>query len=158
LRTSLSGVCRHVYGHLFSAAWILIHRRTRFASSFVCPSPLLCCTIWPLQVEADVSVLRQSNDVWRVSHFNGDGFWLSVPIFVGNLGHLMLFLLLSRSGFSGEVSGCSDLGLLMCPCCVTGLWWAQHILTLKWRHLCKIYHSLDSQKCTSFVLTFVDAT
>jgi hypothetical protein len=32
LRTSHSGVCRHVYGHLFSAAWILIHRWTRFDS------------------------------------------------------------------------------------------------------------------------------
>jgi hypothetical protein len=31
-----------------------------------------------------------------------------VPIFVGDLGHLMLFLLLSRSDFSGEVPGCSD--------------------------------------------------
>ena len=115
LRTSHSGVCRHVYFHLFSAAWILIHRWTRPAG----PSPLLCCTIGPLQVDADVSVLRQRKDVWCVSHFHGDGFWLSVPIFVGDQGHLMLFLLLSLSGFSGKVPGCSDLGLLMCPCCVT---------------------------------------
>ena len=120
LRTSHSGVCRHVYGHLFSAAWILIHRWIRLASKFAGPSPLLCCTIWPLQVDADVSVLRQSKDVWRVSRFHGDGFWLSVPIFVGDLGHFMLFLLLSRSGFSGEVPECSDLVLLMYPCCVTG--------------------------------------
>jgi hypothetical protein len=94
LRTSHSGVCRHVYGHLFSAAWILIHRWTRLASSFAGLSPLLCCTIGPLQADADVSVQRQSKDVWRVSRFYGDGFWLSVPIFVGDLGHLMLFLLL----------------------------------------------------------------
>jgi hypothetical protein len=120
LRTSHSGVCRYVYRHLFSAAWILIHRRTRLTSSFAGPSPLLCCTIGPLQVDPDVSVLRQSKDVWCVSRFHRDGFWLSVPIFIGDLGHLMLFLLLSRSGFSGEVSGCSDLGLWMCPCCVTG--------------------------------------
>jgi hypothetical protein len=26
------------------------------------------------RVDADVSVLRQSKDVWRVSHFRGDGF------------------------------------------------------------------------------------
>jgi hypothetical protein len=51
-------------------------------------------TTGPLQVDADVSVQRQSKDVWRVSRFHGDGFWLSVPIFVGDLGHLMLFLLL----------------------------------------------------------------
>ena len=39
------------------------------------PSPLLlCCTIGPLQVDADVSVLRQSKDVWRVNCFHGDGF------------------------------------------------------------------------------------
>jgi hypothetical protein len=56
-----------------------------------------------LQVDADVSVLRQSKDVWRGSRFHGDGYWLSVPIFVGDLGHLMLFLLLSWSGFSGEL-------------------------------------------------------
>ena len=66
LRTSHSGVCGHVYGHLFSAAWILIHRWIRLASNFVVPSPLLCCTIGPLQVDADASVLRQSKDVWRV--------------------------------------------------------------------------------------------
>ena len=66
LWTSHSGVCRHVYGHLFSAAWILIHCWTRLASSFAVPSPLLCCTIGPLQVDADFSVLRQSKDVWRV--------------------------------------------------------------------------------------------
>jgi hypothetical protein len=124
-----------VHGHLFSAAWILIHRWTRLASSFTCPSLLFCCTIRPLQVDADVSVLPQSKDVWRVSRFHRDGFWMSVPIFVGDLGHLMPFLLLSRSGFSGEVPGCSYLGLLMCPCCVTGKWWAQQIFTLKWRHL-----------------------
>jgi hypothetical protein len=35
---------------------------------------LLCCTIGPLQVDADVSVLRQSKDVWRVICFHGDGF------------------------------------------------------------------------------------
>jgi hypothetical protein len=120
LRTPHSGVCRHVYGHLFSAAWILIHRWTRFASSFAGPSPLLCCTIWPLQVDADVSVLLQSKNVWSVSRFHGDGFWLFVSIFVGNLGHLMLCLLLSQSGFSCEVPGGSDLGLLMCSCCATG--------------------------------------
>jgi hypothetical protein len=119
-RTSHSGVCRHVYGHLFSAAWILIHRWTRLPSSFAGPSSLLCCTIGPLQVDADVSVLRQSKDVWRVSRFHGDDFRLSVPIFIGDLGHLMLFLLLSRSGFSGEVPGSSDFWLLMCPCCATG--------------------------------------
>jgi len=113
LRTSHSGVCRHVYGHLFSAAWILIHRWPRLASSLAGPSPLLCCTIGPLQVDADVSLLRQSKDAWRVSHFHGDGFWLSVSIFVEDLGLLMLFLLLSRSGFSVEVPECSDLGLLM---------------------------------------------
>jgi hypothetical protein len=113
-------VNRHVYGHLFSAAWILIHHWTRLASSFTDPSPLLCCTIGPMQVDADVSVLRQSKDVRRVNRFHVDGFWLSVPIFVGELGHLMLFLLLQRSSFSGEVPGCRDLGLLMCPCCVTG--------------------------------------
>ena len=112
-RTSHSGVCGHVYGHLFSAARILIHPWTRLASSYGGPNPLLCCTIGPLQVDADVSVLRQSKDVWRVSRFHGDGFWLSVPIFVGDLGHLMLFLLLARSGFSGEVPRCSDFGLLM---------------------------------------------
>ena len=39
LRTSHSGVCRHVCGHLFSAAWILIHRRTRLASSFAPSDP-----------------------------------------------------------------------------------------------------------------------
>jgi hypothetical protein len=99
-----------VYGHLFSAAWILIHRWTRLPSSFAGPSSLLCCTIGPLQVDADVSVLRQSKDVWRVSRFHGDDFRLSVPIFIGDLGHLMLFLLLSRSGFSGEVPGSSDFG------------------------------------------------
>jgi hypothetical protein len=136
LRTSHSGVCRHVYGHFFSAAWILIHRWTKLASSFASPSPLLCCTIGPLKVDAsDVSILRQSKDVWRVSRFHRDSFWQSVPIFVGDLGYLMLFLLLSRSGFSCEVPGCSDLGLLMCPCCATGQWWAQQILTLKWRPL-----------------------
>jgi hypothetical protein len=121
LRTSHSSVCRHVYGHLFSAAWILIHRWTRLSSSFVGSSPLLCCTIEPLQVDADVSVLRQSKDAWRVRRLHGNGFWLSVPIFVGDLGHFMLFLLRSRSGFSGEVHGCSDLGLLMYPCCVTDI-------------------------------------
>jgi hypothetical protein len=135
LRISHSGVCRHVYDHLFFAAWILIHRWTRLASSFAGPSPLLCCTIGPLQVDTDVSVLRKGKDVLRVSCFHEDGFWLSVPIFVGDLRQLMLFLLLSRSGFSGEVPECSDLGLLMCPCCATGWWWAQHILTLKWRHI-----------------------
>ena len=55
-----------------------------------------------------------------VSRFHGDDFCLSAPIFVGDLGHLMLFLLLSRSGFSCDVTGCSDLGLLMCPCCDSG--------------------------------------
>jgi hypothetical protein len=120
LRSSDSGVCRHVYGHLFSAAWILIHRWTRLASSFADPSPLLCCTIGPFEVDADVSVLCQRKDVRLVIRFYGDDFWLSVPIFVGDLGHLMLFLLLSRYGFSDEVPGCSDLGLLMCPCCATG--------------------------------------
>jgi hypothetical protein len=126
LRASHSGVCRHLYGHLFSAAWFLIHRWTRLASSFAGPSPLLCCTIGPLKVDVpDVSVLRKSKDVWRVSRFHRDGFWLSVPIFVGDLGYLMLFILLSRSGFSWEVPECSDLGLLMCPCCVAGQWWAQ---------------------------------
>jgi len=39
-----------------------------------------------LQVDADVWVQRQSKDVWRESRFHGDGFWLSVPIFVGYLG------------------------------------------------------------------------
>jgi hypothetical protein len=34
--------------------------------------------------------------------------------FVGDLGHLMVFLLLSRFGFSDEVPGCRDPGLLMC--------------------------------------------
>ena len=118
-RTSHSGVCRHVYGHLFSAAWILIHRWTRLASSFAGPSHLLCCTIEPLQVDADVSVLRQSKDVWCVSRFHGDGFWLSVPVFVGDLGYLMMLLLLSPSGFSGEVPGCNNIELL-CPYCATG--------------------------------------
>jgi hypothetical protein len=82
LWTSHSGVCRHVYGHIFSAAWILIHRWTRLASSFVGPSPLLCCTIEPLQVDADVSVLRQSKDVWcvQLSRFHVDGFWLCTDI------------------------------------------------------------------------------
>jgi hypothetical protein len=112
LWSSYSGICRHVYDHLFSAVWILIHRWTRLASSFAGPSPLLCCTIGPLQVDDDISVLRQSKDVWRVSRFHGEGFWLS--IFVGNLRHLMLFLLLSRSGFSGEGPECSDLSC----CCV----------------------------------------
>jgi hypothetical protein len=28
----------------------------------------------PLKVDADVSVQRQSKDVWRVSRFQGDGF------------------------------------------------------------------------------------
>ena len=116
LRTSHSGVCRNVYGHLFSAAWILIHRWTSFAGS----SRLLCCTIGTLQVDSDVSIQRQSKDLWRLSRFHGDGFWLSVPIFVGVLGHLMLFLLLSRFGFSVEVPGCNALGLLMWPRCVTG--------------------------------------
>jgi hypothetical protein len=121
LRTSHSGVCRHVYGHLFSATWILIHRWTRLASSFAGPSPLRCCTIGPSQVGVDVSVLRQSKNVWWVhSRFHGDGFWLSVPVFVGDLGYLMLFHLLSRSGFSGEVPGCNNIGLLMCSCCATG--------------------------------------
>jgi hypothetical protein len=27
-----------------------------------------------MQVDADVSVLRQSKDVWRVSRLHGDGF------------------------------------------------------------------------------------
>ena len=112
LRTSHSGVCRHAPGHLFYAAWILIHRWARLASSFVGPSSSLCCTIVPLQVDADVSVLRQGKDFWRVSRFHGDGFWLSVPIFVGDLVHLMLFLLLSWCGFSSEVPGCSNLLLL----------------------------------------------
>jgi len=110
--------CTAIY--LFSAALICIHRWTNLAPSFTGHSPLLCCTIGPLQVDADVSVLCQGMDVWRVSNFHGDGFWLSAPIFVGDLGHLKLFLLLSRSGFSCEVRGWSDLGLLMCPCCVTG--------------------------------------
>ena len=103
----------HVYSHLFSAAWILIHLWTRLASSFVGPTPLLCCIIGPLQVDADASVLRQGKDVWRVSRFHRDVFWLTMPIIMGDLGHLMLFLLLSRSGFSCEVPGCSYLGLLM---------------------------------------------
>jgi hypothetical protein len=54
------------------------------------------------------------------SGFHGDGFWLSVPIYVGHQGQLMLFLLLSRFGFSDEVPRCSDIELLMCPCCATG--------------------------------------
>ena len=87
LRISHSGVCRHVYGYLFSTAWILIHRWTRVASSFADSRPLFCCTNGPLPVDADVSVLSQSKDIdRRVSRFHGDGFWLSVPIFVGDLG------------------------------------------------------------------------
>jgi len=39
LRTSHSCVCRHIYSHLLSAVWILIHRWTRFASSFAGPNP-----------------------------------------------------------------------------------------------------------------------
>ena len=124
-----------MYGHLLSAAWILVHHWTRLASSFAGDCPLLCCTIGSLQVDADVSVLCQCKDVWCVSGFHGDGFWLSVPIYVGHLGQLMLFLLLSRFGFSDEVPGCSDLELLMCPCCAADKWLAQQILTLKWRHL-----------------------
>ena len=132
---SHSGVCRHVYSHLLSVAWVLIYRWTRLASSFAGPSPLRCCTIGPLQVDVDVSVLRQSKNVWCVhSRFHGDGFWLSVPVFVGDLGYLMMFLLLSPSGFSGEVPGCNNSGLLMCP------YWAQangryNRYGLKWRHL-----------------------
>jgi hypothetical protein len=80
LRNSHSGVCRHMHGHLFSAAWILIHRWTRLASSFAGPRPLLCCTIGSLQVGADVSVLHQCKDVWRVSRFHGNGFWLCADI------------------------------------------------------------------------------
>jgi hypothetical protein len=34
----------------------------------------------PLLVDADVSVLCQSKDVWRVSRFHGDGFWLCADI------------------------------------------------------------------------------
>ena len=120
LRTSHYGVCRHVYGDLFSAAWILIHRWTRLSYSFAGPRPLLCCTIGPLQVDAGISIQHQGKDVWRVSCFYGDGFRLSVPIFVGDLGNFMLFLLLSRSAFWGEVPACSDPGVLMCLCCATG--------------------------------------
>ena len=90
----------------FITCTAILNRWTRLTSSFADSSPLLCCTIGPLQVDADFSVLRQSKDVWRVSRFLGDGFWLSVPIFVGDMGHFMLFLLLSRSDFSGEVPGC----------------------------------------------------
>jgi hypothetical protein len=57
------------------------------------------------------------------------------PVFTETAFDVVFLVLLSRSGFSGEVPGCSDIGLLMCPCCATGLWWAQQILTLKWRHL-----------------------
>jgi hypothetical protein len=128
LRTSHSGVCRHMYGHLFSAAWILIHRWSRLASRFAGSSPLLCCTIEPLQVDADVSVLRQSKDVWRVSRLHGDGFWLSVPIFAGDLGHLMLFFL--RSGPVSLVKY-TDVAIFGCWCIRAVL----QILTLQWRHL-----------------------
>jgi hypothetical protein len=90
--------CRSSHsGVLFSATWILIYYWTTLASSFVGPSLLLCCTIGPLEVDADVSVMRQRKDVWHVSRFQGDE-----PIFVGDLGHLMLFILLSRSDFSCE--------------------------------------------------------
>jgi hypothetical protein len=70
LWTSNSDVCWHVYRHLFSAAWIFIHRWTRLASSFAGHRPLLCCAIGPLQVDADVSVLRQSKDVLPVRTFS----------------------------------------------------------------------------------------
>jgi hypothetical protein len=63
-----TGICRHVYSNFFSAAWILIHHWTRLASSFAGPSPLLCCTIGPLQVDADVSVLLQSKDVLQIQY------------------------------------------------------------------------------------------
>jgi hypothetical protein len=67
-------------------------RNERFARNCILevgPSPLRCCTIGPSQVDVDVSVLRQSKNVWWVhSRFHGDGFWLSVPVFVGDLGYL----------------------------------------------------------------------
>ena len=118
LRTSNSGVCTHMYGHLFSAAWTLIHRWTRHASSFAGHSPLRCCTIGPLQVHADISVLRQSKDVWPVNRFHGDDFWLSVAIFVWDLGNAVFLAVTVRFLMWG--TRFSDLGLLMCPCCAKG--------------------------------------
>jgi hypothetical protein len=136
----------------------------------LCP-PLVCSTAQTHQQPKIVTsgyLLRQCKGLWWVrSRFQRDGLWLSVPIFVGDQGHLMLFrwdlqnwgrvwfsdesrfmlqtrdgctrvyrrrnerfarncvlevdnfgdlmlfLLLSRSGFSGEVLGSSDLGMLM---------------------------------------------
>jgi hypothetical protein len=38
------------------------------------PYSVLCCTIGPLKVDADISVLRQSKGLWWVrSRFQGDG-------------------------------------------------------------------------------------
>jgi hypothetical protein len=40
----------------------------------IVPAPY-SCTIGPLQIDADVSVLRQNKDVWWVhNRFHGDGF------------------------------------------------------------------------------------
>jgi hypothetical protein len=77
-------------------AWILIHRWIRITSIFAGLSPLLCCTIEPLQVHADVAVLCQSKDVWRVSRFHEDGFWLSVSISLNWIQSLNCFSILLR--------------------------------------------------------------
>jgi hypothetical protein len=76
--------------------------------------------------------------------FYGDGFWLSVPIFVGDLWHLMLFLLLSD-----KRNWCTSTTTL--PPLDTEMRFWHHTCCPQWAFVGKFF-STTTLGCTQFVL------
>lgn len=97
--TSHAGVCRQMNGYIFCLACNLIHRTARHHAflQFFMLNLSFCC-----------KTMRTSQDytkVWCVCRFYGEGLWLTVPIFVGDLGHFVPFLKLRWTDFSNEIHG-----------------------------------------------------